>query len=286
MTLKELFNGKSSPCGTAGKAALCGLALLVLLPMLNLLPVEAVGPKPVISGETLRVGLLEDSPPYDFYNGKNELVGLNIDIMREAGRRLHRKVEIKTIPYNRVIMGLLFNHYDVVAAPQSVSAYRKTVVRFIKPYLHSGDVIVYRNGTRPVESLNHVKSRKLRIGAFNGTSYPQFLEKQGLVSQMVVYPTQREMFMAFLNGKVDAMLMDEHIARYYRDREGFPFALSQQAVRTEKDMAFSVRKDSGKLGDDLDRTLDEMRRDGTITTIETRWLGKREMALQPEPGRL
>lgn len=224
--------------------------------------------------DVLRVGLLEDSPPYDFYNDRNHLVGLNIDLVHEAGRRMHRRVEIRVIPYNRVVMGLLYGHYDVIAAPQSVNPYRGSVVRFLDPYLQSGDVIVYHPGMPAVESLEDVKSRGLKIAAFNGTSYPRFLDGQGLSGQMVVYPTQREMFMAFLNGKVDVMLMDEHIARYYRDREHFPFRLSRATVRSEKSMAFSVRKDSRLLGDALEATMHDMARDGTLAAIETRWLGK------------
>ncbi len=254
---------------------------------------SALGRQAAEDDGVLRVGLLEDSPPYDFYNERNHLVGLNIDLINEAGRRMHRRVEIRVIPYNRVVMGLLYKHYDVIAAPQSINPYRGSVVRFLDPYLQSGDVIVYHQGMAPVESLEDVKSRGLKIAAFNGTSYPKFLDGQGLSGQMVVYPTQREMFMAFLNGKVDVMLMDEHIARYYRDHEHFPFRLSRATVRSEKAMAFSVRKESRQLGDALEAAMRDMARDGTLADIETRWLGKHiadeqsrrtVMALAPSPG--
>lgn len=246
-----------------------GIQAAGLILMLFLLSAISAPARP--NEAILRVGVLEDSPPYDFYDAHNRLIGLNLDLIREAARRDGKSVALTVIPYNRVMIGLLFKHYDVVIAPQSVNPYRQSVVQFLSPYLQSGDVIVYHAGRKPLESLADIHIRHLRIAAFNGTSYPGFLKENGLEANMVVFPTQREMFMAFLNGKVDAMLMDEQIARYYRDQEHFPFALSMHAVRSKKTMAFSVRKEDQTLAAQLNKSMHAMQTDGAMNRILAHW---------------
>lgn len=220
----------------------------------------------------LRVGILEDSPPYDFYNGDNKLVGMNIDIVRAVGKRMHRNVRLEVISYNRVVMGLLFHQYDVIAAPQSISPYRKTVVHFTQPYLHSTDVLVYHPQEEPVNSLDDLTRRNIDVAVFNGTSYPQFLESHHLKDHMVLYPTQREMFLAFLNGKVRVMMMDEQIARFYKQQQGLPFEISKEPVRGHKEMAFSVRMEEPELATEINQALTTMQTDGTLKAIERQWL--------------
>lgn len=227
---------------------------------------------PINTQAPLRVGVLEDSPPYDFYNNQNKLVGMNIEIIRAVGQRLNRPVKLEIISYNRVVMGLLFHQYDVVAAPQSISPYRRTVVQFTRPYLISSDVLVYRPEHAPINTLDDLVRQNLQVGVFNGTSYPQFLKEKRLEDHMILYPTQREMFLAFLTGKIKVMMMDEQIAHYFKDTQKIPLAMSRQSVRTHKEMAFSVRKEDAQLQAQIDTVLQGMEADGSLAAIRSHWL--------------
>lgn len=228
----------------------------------------------------LRVGLLEDSPPYDFYDGEFHLVGMNVDIIQEVGRRLGRPVEMEVVSYNRVVMGLLFHQYDVIAAPQSMSPYRQTVVLFTQPYLESEDVFVYHKNHGSIDRvtpLEEIYLKRAQVAVFNGTSYPQFLKEQGLGDSMVIYPTQREMFLAFLNRKVNVMMMDRAIAEYYGREQKLPFKIASKPIRAHKQMAFSVRKEDVALAEAVNRSLGEMEKDGTLETIREKWLHPKTM---------
>ncbi len=219
----------------------------------------------------LRVGVMDDCPPYNFFNDRNEYVGMNIDIIREMGRRTGRKVVLKPVSYNRLMMGLLYKQYDVVAAPQSMNPYREETVRFLAPYHYSSDAFIYHPERTPVNSLAEIKRRNLKIGVFNGTSYPAYLEGEGLSKNIVIYPTQREMYLAFLSGKVDVIMADTHIAAYYRNRKSFPFGIADEHVR-HKAMAFSTRKEDVALAETLEAAFQSMQADGTLNAIRERWL--------------
>ncbi len=218
----------------------------------------------------LKVAILEDSPPYDFYNDQNQLVGMNLDLMNEVGRRMGRPVQFQVTTYNRVILSLLNGQVDVIAAPQSVSAYRAKVVMFTRPYLVSTDLLISHQTS--LNSLEDLMASQNRVGVFNGTSYPQFLKDRHLDQQMAIYPTQREMFLAFLNQKIPVMMMDEHIAHYYQKSQALPFHLSNQPVRAQKAMAFAVRKEDHALGNALNQALTQMEQDGALNQIRSQWL--------------
>ena len=238
----------------------------------------SAGPSDNGSGsDTIRVGVLEDCPPYNSFSRQNQLIGMNIDLIREMARRANKQVVLKPVSYNRLMMGLLYHQYDVVAAPQSVNTYRKHWVHYLSPYYHSADVIVIHprvlSGARyETRSLEDVRRQRLTIGVYNGTSYPQFLKEQGLAAQTKIYPTQREMMLAFLNEKVDVMLTDRAIAGYYQQSEHLPFQLAPVPARPHKIMAFSLRKEDKALAELLEAQLDAMREDGTLHKIEGKWL--------------
>jgi ABC-type amino acid transport substrate-binding protein len=134
--------------------------------------------------------------------------------------------------------------------------------------------------------LEDIRKQHLKVGVFNGTSYPKFLKEHGLKNSMWIYPTQREMFLAFEAGKIDAMLMDEHIARHYQQIEKYPLTLAQNPVRADKIMAFSVRKEDLQLATQLNQVIATMQADGTSEAIRNKWLNKgksSELALKGAP---
>jgi ABC-type amino acid transport substrate-binding protein len=253
------------------QVAMIGLVVFVLAGLLVEDSAASFSAQKQESRNVLRVGIMDDCPPYNFFDEQNRYVGMNIDIIEEMARRSGMRVELKSVSYNRLMMGLLFKQYDVVAAPQSMNGYREQTVHFLKPYHYSSDAFVYHPQRTPVRSLADIKAKNLKIGVFNGTSYPEYLKGEGLGGNVRVYPTQREMYLAFLNGKVDVIMADTYIAEYYREHRDFPFGIAEEHVR-HKAMAFSTRKEDMELAAILEKSFASMEADGTLETIRARWI--------------
>ncbi len=63
----------------------------------------------------IRVGMSGQYPPFDYVNEKNEVIGFDVDICKEIGKRMGLKVEFITTAWDGIIAGLIANKYDAIA---------------------------------------------------------------------------------------------------------------------------------------------------------------------------
>ncbi|MCT7443402.1 ABC transporter substrate-binding protein, partial [Escherichia coli] len=96
----------------------------------------------VKDNKVIKVGLEDTYPPMEFRNEKNELVGFDIDLSDEIGKRLGVKVEYVMTEFGGLIMSLNSNKIDMSASAISITDERKKEVEFTKPYVNSGQALV------------------------------------------------------------------------------------------------------------------------------------------------
>lgn len=228
--------------------------------------------------DVLAVGLIDDTPPYCFYNEENKLVGFNIDLVEEIGRRIGKKPHIESVSFNRLTSGLMTRQYDMVILG-SITPQRARVVRYARPHLVSADVLLVHPKLADVKSIRQFKGNPWRIGVYNGTSYIQLLKELGLERNMVIYPNQRDVFLAFYKHRVDAIIMNEDVASYIKLHLDPTIVIAPDKLRTDRRYAFALRKEDLPLWNEVSRTIDALVADGTLSQMRERWL------LQPNDGR-
>ena len=83
----------------------------------------------------IRVGYFDDSLPYAYFNGRGDLVGLDVEMAQQFGRDLGVAVEF--VPVSRAVLdsGLDPGLCDVVMSGAVITADRAAHVQFSAPYL-------------------------------------------------------------------------------------------------------------------------------------------------------
>jgi ABC-type amino acid transport substrate-binding protein len=81
------------------------------------------------------VGLDDNFPPMGFRDEKNALVGFDIDLAREAGKRLGAEVTFKPIDWNAKEAELTSKRVDVLWNGLTITEPRKEKILFTTPYL-------------------------------------------------------------------------------------------------------------------------------------------------------
>jgi polar amino acid transport system substrate-binding protein len=74
------------------------------------------------------------------------------------------------------------------------------------------------------------------------------------------------------SGSVDAIVMDEIVARYEIQTSGKPFVVIDEAVSAEE-YGVGFLKGNKDLRDKVQKTLEEMAKDGTMAKISEKWFG-------------
>ncbi len=74
-------------------------------------------------------------------------------------------------------------------------------------------------------------------------------------------------------GRIDAVIGDEILARYYTSKEKDTFSILDEAL-SDEEYGVGLRLDDTELLTKLQKALDEMIADGTAGRISEQWFGK------------
>ncbi|EGT3616841.1 amino acid ABC transporter substrate-binding protein [Clostridium perfringens] len=225
---------------------------------------------------TVVVGIDDTFVPMGFMDEKGDIVGFDIDLAKEAFKRMNLKVVFQPIDWSMKETELNNGNIDVIWNGYTRTSERAEKVAFTKPYLKNRQVIVTLSDSK-LKTLGDLKGKT--VTTQDGSSSLDVLFKRPELTKTfkggepVLFDSFNDCFMDLEAGRSDAVLCDEILAQYYiskKDSNKF-HVLSEDL--SEESYSIGLRKDSNLL-DSLNTTLDEMKNDGTITNISKKWFGK------------
>ncbi|KAG0774284.1 hypothetical protein G6F22_014190 [Rhizopus arrhizus] len=93
------------------------------------------------------VGLADNFPPMGVRDASNQIVGFDIDMAKEASKRLGIEVEFKPIDWSAKEAELNGRRVDVLWNGQTITEERKKNISFTAPYMANHQIIIV--GTAP-----------------------------------------------------------------------------------------------------------------------------------------
>ena len=220
------------------------------------------------------VGLDDNFPPMGFRNEKNELIGFDIDMAKEAAKRLGLEVEFKPIDWSAKEAELSGKRVDALWNGLTITEERKQNILFTAPYMENHQIIVI-SANAPIQTKADLAGKV--VGAQEGSSAVDAVKKEDAVfasfKEFKTFGDNVTALMDLATGRLDAVVVDEVVGRYYVAKKPADYAIIEENFGTE-DYGVGVRKDDTDLNTRLDKALDEMKKDGTAATIATKWFGK------------
>ena len=92
------------------------------------------------------VGLDDNFPPMGFKDESNEIVGFDIDLAKEASKRLGRPVEFKAIDWNSKEAELKSGRVDILWNGLDITEKRKENMLFSNPYMDNRQIVFVAKG--------------------------------------------------------------------------------------------------------------------------------------------
>lgn len=226
----------------------------------------------------LRVGSALPDPPFEDAGEHGDAVGFDPDVMREVASRLGRTfvlVRHEADDFDGIFAGLDRGDYDVVASGATITEHRRTLARFCRPYVRSGQSLVVDRQLHPrVTALDDLAGMTVGVQRGN-TSEPvaDALACAGRIGGVRRY-AYRDILTALDDlaaGTIDGfMKLEPVMRRLTRDR---PTLAVVQAGITHEDLGVAVQRDDAALAAAIDGALDGLRADGTLTRLGREWLG-------------
>ncbi|GAB2787719.1 glutamine ABC transporter substrate-binding protein GlnH [Halomonas shantousis] len=201
-----------------------------------------------------------------------EMVGFDMDILREIADRAGFQADINTMDFNGIIPAVQTGNVDLAIAGITITDEREKIVDFSDPYYDSGLRILVSANNDDVDEISDLEG--MRIGTKIGsTSYDYLQQELGDEAEITPYPGSADMYMALMGGSVDAVFYDAPNVGYFAQTRG------QGRVKTVgplyEGQQYGIAFTNGsKWVEPTNQALAEMREDGTYDEIHKKWFGE------------
>lgn len=228
------------------------------------------GPKKMV------IGLDDNFAPMGYRNEKNEIVGMDIDLAREACKRLNIEVEFKPIDWGAKEAELKSKRIDAIWNCFTVNPEREKTYGLSKPYINNSQLVVTRAGS-DIKTIADLKGKVVAVQDDSTGSYllelPENKALKDGLKDYRKYPDFAAIYMELDNGRVDAAIVDAVLARGYYDKlKPGQYTILEETMGDEV-VAVAFRKDDKEFLARIDKVMDEMKKDGTCKKISEKWMG-------------
>ena len=217
----------------------------------------------------LVVGTCADYPPYEWHlikDGKDEIIGFDIDIAQAIADELGVELEIKDMDFDGLIPALSTGKIDMIIAGMNPTDERKQSVDFTDIYYTQKDALVIKSeDAENIQSENDLK--KASLATQKATIQETYLLENFPDAALQSVPKWNTAILYLVTGKADAVLMVETVAKQYVEQnEGLEIA-GFDVASTPNESAIAVAKDNKDFLDAVNDILDEMKESGQIEEL-------------------
>ncbi len=221
------------------------------------------------SKKILRYGADASSgAPYVFQNPKDmsQLIGFEVDIINEIAKDQGWKAKHVQNEWDGLIPGLERNDYDVAINGIEITEDRMGAVNFSIPYYSTFEQIVVRRDQEDINTMSDLVGKV--VGTLDGSLAQKILEVQGGID-IRAYDDEAKSYKDLEFGRLDAVLIDEPVAKYYAGWNP-QLKLAGQPIG-EVTYGIVTRKSDTILLDQINRSIDRMKKSGKLREILEHW---------------
>lgn len=218
-------------------------------------------------------------PPFNYIGEDGAPTGIDVELAKEAFRRMGYRAEFTIIDWERKTQLLETGDIDCVWGSFTING-REDDYRWAGPYMASRQVVAVMPGS-DIETIADLEGRTLAV---QSTTKPEelFLTDASLpaLRDLYCFEDRELIYTALGKGYVDAIAAHEvSILQYMQDYNTEYRILDEPLQVVRLGVAFG-KNDVRGLETQLTATLDEMRADGTLAAIIGKYLANPEKFLE------
>lgn len=219
------------------------------------------------NGDTLLIGTDAEFPPFTFMeNGK--LVGFDIDFLKEIGERLHKKVEIKIMPFTALLPSLQLGNIQVAASGLTETPERAQHMLFVSPYIVENPLVIVSLPNAPLKTVQELAGKEVIVN--DGYTADLYISKiSGPIIKRLKSPA--EAFLALKSGHAAAFITAQNTVAPVLVQYGAHAFYTSVIPNTEDTASLAVAPQHKELRDQIQQAQDSMKQDGTLEKLKKKW---------------
>jgi polar amino acid transport system substrate-binding protein len=210
--------------------------------------------------------------PHAFPTLQGGVQGFNVDLFREAAKRMGREIVIDSASFSGLIPAMNAGRYDFLCAPVTATTERAQSMLLTEGYLYTAFQFGIRRGSAPITSLEELRGKAISVN--KGSAYDAWAQANAARYGFTVqtYDTQPDAVQAVVSGRAYANLGGNTTVRYAATRT--PQLVADFVITdTRAHWSAVLPLNSTAMREQLENTLECMKRDGTIARLSQQWFG-------------
>lgn len=223
-------------------------------------------------------GTLYPTSYHDTDSGSDKLTGYEVEVVREAAKRLGLKVEFKEMGIDGMLTAVNSGQVDAAANDIDVTKDREKKFAFSTPYKYSyGTAIVRKDDLSGIKTLKDLKGKKAAGAAT--TVYMEVARKYGAKEVIYDNATNEQYLKDVANGRTDVILNDYYLQTLAL--AAFPnlnITIHPDIKYMPNKQALVMKKSSAALQKKMNEALKEMSKDGSLTKLSKQFFNKADVS--------
>lgn len=211
------------------------------------------------------LGTAADYPPYEFHkeiNGKDEIVGFDIEIAKAIAADLGVELEIIDMKFDGLLAALVTDDIDFIIAGMVANEERKKTVDFSMPYYQAQQRMLVREETK--DQLKGPEDFKgLKIGAQKSTIQEEIALDKFADAEYIGLSKITDLVLELKNKKIDGVILVEPVAVAY-EKQNSDLYMPEVILGQEDGVAVAINKGNEDLLEAINITLDKLIKEGKI----------------------
>ncbi len=244
--------------------------VVVILSMAMLVcGLAACGGDSAKNSNTITFGTNAEFPPFEFVasNGViGQYDGIDMSIAKQIAEKNGMTAEIENMEFDSLLIALENGQIDAVIAGMTVTDERKEEADFSTPYYEATQVMIVKEDSDIKKASDMAGKRICVIQGYTGETC---VNDMGYSYE--AFKKGTEAVMELVNGKCDVVVIDSATAKkYVSDNEGLKIVEDPAAFEGEQ-YAIAVKKGNTELLDKINKVIEEMLADGTISDLAVKY---------------
>lgn len=216
----------------------------------------------------LLAGVKYDTVPFGLVNEKNEVVGFDIDLVKEIAKAIGVKVELVSVTSPTRIPLLVGGNVDLVAASMTHTVERDKTIDFSITYYVGGQSLLVRKDS-PIKGVKDLEGKVVAVQ--QGTTLEQNIKKLAPGAKILAFKDYSSAWLAVQQGRADAFTGSHHILLgFAKDNKDYRLAGGKFSVEP---FAIGVRQGDSEMRDLINRVLQDLWKTGKYHEIYKKWFG-------------
>jgi polar amino acid transport system substrate-binding protein len=158
---------------------------------------------------SLIAGTAGSMPPFNMTTRDGQLIGLDVDLAKAIAATMGVKLELKTMPFAKLLPALEAGDLDMVLSSLSITPIRNLKFAFVGPYFISGKSVLTRKQTlAAAKAASDINAVNPILIALKDSTSEGFVKALIPKAKLLTAKTYEEAMNMLLLGEADAVVAD------------------------------------------------------------------------------